>query len=537
MDLMNIFDRREKYKRDIALLEKIYEGYDIKIKTKKIHEEIRKIYPVLEFEGEGIEKFNEILEKMNHAKDSEILTNIGYTFIFPFEEKIKKKFLEEGYRPVIISPFPNNLRYEFGKINKNCRINPGDYIFIKKGFVKIFIEKTGIAKKILYIEDIDKIDKVKAYKISKNLLNDFIDKIYGMLPAETERTEGEKIAASILSASNGMGLFSVVNNRGTEGEILKIYNALQNSLPEIFREEKICLNFNLPYVKNTIKVELKSIPLFKLHNFFSHSNFQYSLWFENAHNNQTISSPVIFAEISEKFKNDNVLSMYRNANIINYFSEFFEMEKSPDGALKTKDIKEEPIYDEEIQYWIISQRNLHSTAFENYYVDKFFKENFLKVIEENLNIYLPEGLPENVEELIVENTIVKEGFRRGFEGYCRKGELDNVENAKNFIRRQLKEMSEFSIEFSKNFEKYIKKRTAEGQKIYDLIEISLQIAGRVPYDDLVKAIKNDLRCDEGKIRETIEWILKKQVETETQKSPPFPLKKINYSGIYFLEYR
>ncbi|MDI6729976.1 MAG: hypothetical protein QMD06_00310 [Candidatus Altarchaeum sp.] len=221
----SIFNKREKYKREIQLLEKIYADCDIKLKREKIHEDIRKTYPTLEFEGEGIGKFNEIFEKTRNAEGRNILTDIGYAFIFLVRNDcMKRNFSQdnEKYTSAIVSPFPNNLRYKTVKLNKNLNVKNGDYIFIKKGFVRSYPyhpTDNGFFEKVLYIEETDNVDKVKAYKISQNLSGDFKDKIHAMLPQQAE--EKEKIAACLLSANTGIGLFSIVNDKYVEKEIQK----------------------------------------------------------------------------------------------------------------------------------------------------------------------------------------------------------------------------------------------------------------------------------------------------------------------------
>jgi len=497
MDL-NIFNRREQYKKEIQFLEKIYADYDIKLKSRKIHGGIRKTYPVLEFEGEGIGKFNEIAEKIKNAKCGNLLTDIGYAFIFPVRgAHPKRNFLPDNatYTTAIISPFPDNLRYKVVKLNKNLNVKNGDYIFIKRGFVQrnpYHPTHNGFFENVLYIEEVDNVDKVKAYKISQNLSGDFKDKIHAIFPQQAEKKEAEKVAACLLSANTGMGLFSIVNDKYVEKEISKIYTALQNSLPEIFRNEEISLNFGSGHFKkNSIRIIVKGTSLFENRNF--EENPQQSLWFENASNNQTIASPRILGKIKDP------LSLYRNANLINIFE--FSQQGFSEGA-------EEQIYDEEIQFWLMSQRNLYSYAFDNLYVDKFFKKIFANVIQENLNLYLPE----NTLNLAVESTVIKESLHRGFESFCRKGDADTVENAEKFIHECLTDMSGFSCERGKDFIKDLEKRKKKGKKsgeikqIYDLITTLFNVTGRVQYDKLVNAVKMDIKCDEQAVKCTINFI-------------------------------
>ncbi len=513
---LSIFNRRERYKRDVQLLEKIYEDKDIDIKLKKwkIQEGVRKIYPVLEFEGEGIEKFNEVFEKIRNAEIGKNLTALGYGFIFPVSEEFVNKRktgqISENYNTAIISPFPDNLRYEPVKIKKNLNVKAGDYIFIKKGFINMFVAKTGFTERILYIDEAEAIEKVKAYKISQNLLSDFKDKIQAMLPQETEKEE-EKLAASVLSAGKGLGLFSIVYDQNAVAGISKIYKALQNSLPEIFRNEKIYLNFNSPrwlnFKKNSLKITLEGMPLFEGKNFETHP--QQSLWFENAYANQTIASPRIFGKITDARKSrEEVLSLYRNANLINEFKFYEPFYGRGKYAFPELKLSEEPIYDEEISFWLISQRNLYSYAFGDAHVDTYFKKKFANVIQENLNLSLSEGLL----NLAIENTIIKESMHRGFESFCRKGDTDSTENAKKFIDENLKEMSNFSTkvgeEFRMDLEKREKKRTKLGERIYDSIINLVEITGRLPYDELVNGIKKDIKCDEQRIKDVLDFINK-----------------------------
>jgi len=517
--LTTIFSSREKFKRDIALLERQYADWDIKLKAQKIHEGIRKIYPELEFEGEGIEKFNEIFEKVKHSETGKKLTDIGSAFIFPvLKSNIKKPLQSEGenYELAIVSPFPNNYCYNTVKINSGIKVKAGDYVFIKKGFAKINnISKEGYISKILYIDEVEYIDKVKAYKISQNLLSDFRDKIQAMLPEETEKEEGEKIEASVLSAEQGIGLLSIVYDNNARAGILKIYEALRNSLPDVFKKEEISLNFNSPFIKrNSIKITIKTIPLFETRDFEEHP--QQSLWFENAYSNQTISSPLTFeniSKISKSLKNSKgaALFLYRNANIIHNFKGFFEQAK-----YRTSKIKEEPIYDEEIQFWLISQRNLYTYSFDNIYVSQIFKNIFANVVQENLNLFLPE----NLLNLVVENTSIKESLHRGFESFCRKGVPDSTENAENFIKKSLKEMSNISMNLGEglrlDLEKKEKKPKKPREEIYNKITLALEVAGRLPYNDLIEAVKNDLRCDEQAIKDTIDFINKTHPSIKTR---------------------
>jgi len=499
MDL-SIFNRRERYKREIRFLEKSYADWNIKLKSRKIHECMRKTYPTLEFEGEGIGKFNEILEKIRNAECGKVLTNIGYAFIFLVrDDYMKRNFSQDNnkYTSAIVSPFPNNLLYKVVKLNKNLNVKNGDYVFIKKGFVHSYSyhpTDNGFFEKVLYIEETDNVDKVKAYKISQNLSSDFKDKIHAMLPQQAEEKEKEKIAACLLSANTGMGMFSIVNDKYVEKEISKIYTSLQNSLPEIFRNEEISLNFGSGHFKrSSIKITMKGTPLFENRNFEEHP--QQSLWFENAYNNQTIASPRISGKIEDP------LSLYRNANLINIFE--FSQQGFSEGT-------EEQIYDEEIQFWLMSQRNLYSYAFDNVYVDKFFKKIFANVIQENLNL----SLPENTLDLAVESTIIKESLHRGFESFCRKGDADTVENAEKFIHECLTDMSGFSFKKRENVIKDLKEREKKGKKlgekeqIKNLIETLFKVTGRVRYDKLVNAVKSDIRCDEQAVKDMVDRINK-----------------------------
>ncbi|MDI6729977.1 MAG: hypothetical protein QMD06_00315 [Candidatus Altarchaeum sp.] len=249
----------------------------------------------------------------------------------------------------------------------------------------------------------------------------------------------------------------------------------------------------MAFKRNSIKITIKGTPLFENRNFEEHP--QQSLWFENAYNNQTIASPRISGKIEDP------LSLYRNANLINIFE--FSQQGFSEGT-------EEQIYDEEIQFWLISQKNLYSYAFDNVYVDKFFKKIFANVIQENLDL----SLPENTLDLAVESTVIKESLRRGFESFCRKGDADTVENAEKFIRECLTDMSEFSFKKRENVIKDLKEREKKGKKlgekeqIKNLIEILFKVTGRVRYDKLVNAVKSDTGCDERVVKDTLDSINK-----------------------------
>ncbi len=521
----SIFNKRERYKREIQALEKIYADWDIKLKSRKIYGCSRQTYPELELEGESIEKFKEIFEKVKYAGIGKNVTEIGYAFVFPVQKEYVKKVSEtDEYTLAIISPFPDNIRYKEIMLNKKINVKPGDYICLKKGFVKANITKEGHVQKVLYVDEIAPVDKVKAYKISQNLLNDFMDKIQAMLPEEAEKTEGDKIAASVLSASHGIGLFSIVSDENAKAGISKIYNALQNSLPEIFRNEKISLKFTSPYIKkNSVKIILEGVPLFQTLDFGEHP--QQSMWFENAFSNQTISSPLISGRIYDG------LFLYRNANIVHNFEKF-----SDRAEYRGSKIKEEPIYDEEIQFWLISQRNLCAQSFNNDYVAQFFKKIFANTVQENLDL----SLPENILNLAVENTVVKESLHRGFECLCRKGETDSTENAERFIRKNLKEMSEFSMtkgeKMREELAKKMKRKRTTGRKIYDLTGLVMQISGRLPYNDLAEEIKKCLKCDESLVKNKINFMVYGNRNSRNP-SPPTQIKIRFINGIKMVEFK
>ncbi|MFN3527887.1 MAG: hypothetical protein ACK4YO_02160, partial [Candidatus Altarchaeaceae archaeon] len=258
----------------------------------------------------------------------------------------------------------------------------------------------------------------------------------------------------------------------------------------------------------TIRIKVNPISLFSIYEKNEIYPFYYGI-----NNNQTIASVKLYNEqklLKDGLKKEEILSIFGKANLINEY-EIFEGISS--------NIPEEPIYDEELRFWIISQRNLYGKIFECKYVSEEFEKKFSKVIEENFNL----DIPENCLNLVVKNSILKESFRRGFDGFVREGTNDDFENAKEFIDEQLKQMSKFVFKYGEKYRKEMEgknKKIAgekyilgeEGREIYNLIERMVYCAGQLPYNEMIDAII----ADKNYLREHIERVIKFINETHKE---------------------
>lgn len=501
--------QREFYKEILNKIEEQYMLYDLKIKEKKIIEESRKIIPVFSVEQPGLENFNDLIKKIYSSSFNNYDLNDIEIQAFVFIDKsltLKKDIpISNDFIPAIISPFPDKIRYEVAMLNKNLGISSGDFISIKKFKVKYFLtdKNSTIATPLIYIENAEKIDAIKAYRTSKNLKQDFYDYIHSMLPEDTNEEDIKKIGAGILSANNGMSFSSVTLDKNMRETIKGIYIALQNSLPKIFRNEKFDLKFepNAILKGQTINITINSQPLFLIH------NKNEIVPFSEAFNNQTIASVKLYKQ--QMLKNEEILSIFRNANLINEYGIF--------KPINLANNPEEPIYDEELHFWIISQRNFFAKSFEDENLKNFFEKIFSKVVGENFDW----SIPKNCLNLVAKNTIFFESFRRGFDGFYREGISDNYYNAKEFIGMQLTQISKFTFEFGEKFREEMSKTQKiedEYKKIYDLIYKMVNLAGQLPLDETINAIHYDTNYSKEEIENFINSTIRKKTEIKVNKN-------------------
>jgi|GEM_PF-3867927 len=470
-------------------------GFDTKIKR------IREIRPVLEFEDKKFQQFRDLMKRLR--KPFQILKNLGIVWMFVHDTNLIKKSksaLIEGYLPAEISPLPDGRVYQSVFVNKEYREKIQSHSLVE--LRKVRTEYDG--QVLIYVDEIELIDKIKWVNYYQDFGRD-MSKDYQKIMREfsMEKDIGDYLGAGTMSADNGLA-YSIAsdNKHAIFSNIHSAYRGLQLSLPPIFRKEHFQLKFapssNIFYKNKKISILCDPYPLYDFDESLK------PLSYSNSLHNQTLSALT-------KRPQDvlDTLSLFQTENLITNIDEFEYSSEPFNLSLMNSDMG---ILDEEIWLWLISRRNFiaHSALKVN--------EFFVKNLSNSISDMFTEILPENCLITATKYSLMNEGYKRSFEGFCRLDiTKDDRSSAKKFAEGYLYNFehinSEIGIERS---EKYIYAMAKDAQKrsgvdkkkklIQNAINGMTGIAKKIPYNAMIEAIKQDF----GFSTEMIEDVLNRE---------------------------